>query len=92
MWPNKFRTRNIDLAVFLKYALPPEAHVATTRQENALAFIFSGLDECRELADLFFGSEPVAVGDVKAFNFASKALRQTMRDADANGGTWECEQ
>jgi hypothetical protein len=84
-----FLTKNLDLAVFLQYALPPRSLCTATKEDGRFVFAFSNKRECKELADVFFGSEPVMVGDLKSYNRANKAIRATMRHADSNGGIWE---
>jgi hypothetical protein len=84
-----FVTKNLDLAVFLQYALPHRSLDSAMKEDGRFVFAFSNKPECREFADVFFGSEPVMVGDLKAYNNANKAIRRTMRNADSNGGIWE---
>jgi hypothetical protein len=84
-----FVTRNLDLAVFLQYGLPPRSLCTATKEDGRFVFAFSNKRECKELADVFFGSEPVMVGDLRSYNSANKAIRRTMRNADSNGGIWE---
>ena len=88
-----FTTKHQGCACFIRYALGDESHRATTIDpERRAVFAFANLDgRAAELCTTFFGSEAVAVGDVRSLLDVSKALRITVSQAIANGGRWENE-
>lgn len=84
-----FPTRSNDLAQFLLYAMPDNSLARITKDEGRPGryfFSFEDVSACRSLADEFYGSEPVAIGDLWAYNRAVRELRRNMRHAEQYGG------
>lgn len=83
-----FRTRDINLAAFLRYAMPPGTHRATQNDgfgKNSFTFEFREPEACRALAEEYASPEPTAVGDVCAFQAATRGTVNTMRYATEHG-------
>jgi hypothetical protein len=86
--PTEFHTKYLPLAVFIAYC--EDNHVATTRGDRGCFFTFTNPARCWELHDLYFGKEPVAVGDVRALYAVDKAIRATIRECDkSDDKIWE---
>lgn len=82
------RTRDIDLACFMRYAMPPGTHRATRKDgfgQNAFTFEFREVGTCRGLADGYCSSEPTGISDVRAFQAASRGTLNSMRYATEHG-------
>ncbi len=87
MTETSYKTKSIDFATFLVYALPPGSHRSVETEFGFLAFYFDQFEHCKALASEFWGSEPVAIGDLHAFNRAAIAIRRAMKVAK-DTGSW----
>ena len=87
---NDYETRSLPLSVFLRFCMGDEPHIATTRGPYGCSFTFTDAERCRDLQKLFFGEEPVAIGDVRELLEVDKAIRWTIRYCDQIGnGLWK---
>ncbi len=82
------QTRDINLACFMRYAMPPGTHRATRKDafgQNAFTFEFREVETCRALADGYCSSEPTAISDVRAFQAATRGTVNSMKFAVEHG-------
>ena len=87
----QWRSRNFNVASFLRYALPDGAHLETIIEETGPLFVFADTERCRELSNMYYNDkEPIAIGDLKAFVEQTRQLRSTVTAArNSPDGRWE---
>jgi hypothetical protein len=62
-------------------------------EQTGPVFTFTDTERCRELTGVYYDSEPIAIGDLKAFVDITKAIRTTITAAQKNiTKRWEKEE
>lgn len=88
-----FRTRHQGCAAALQYALGPEVHLKTYREQRGVTFAFADPDgKCGEIAAQFFddhGEGPFGVSDARALIDEFIEVRRTATAAiNSPDGQW----
>ena len=85
---NEWACRNVNAAMFIRYALGDESHIRTELNAGRATCFFDDYDRARELQLEFFG-DPVAIGDLREFLKVAAEIRATIRAAQSADGVWK---
>lgn len=89
----RWRCRNFHAACFLKFCLPDGSHIETLIKHTGPVFTFTDTERCRELTGVYYDSEPIAIGDLKAYIETTKQLKTTITVAQkSDSKKWEKEE